>query len=497
MEDLSARLDTALKALVDDQEFSEIPDVALYADVQDQWHKGYREALERSILEGDYGPRHTEIVDYPKNAISVRPLARFSARDRLIYDSLVFDLAEEVDRHRHQSVYSYRWNHKTGALIFWSYSWKLMRRNALRTLKRNHRFHMATLDVSSFYEHIDVELLSEDLGIMVSNELAVSRVSVFLRKFQNINHAWGLPQGSDASGILANAYLASVDQFLSRNRIPFFRYSDDISVFDESWNSLRDVLVDVNKIFRARKLSMAGHKTGIVDYDTAYDRLKNARESSIDHAVFVGDPEVVHEIRDYFDEICEEPEIDIRRLKYALNKLRRQGDDYAVSWCLNNLRYIAHVSKEIFAYFAVCGHRLPEIRRKLTDFMHSSASPSYPYIEQRILRYFIRMNEESEYMKEAAWNILYDRNREEFPREFAARYLGRCASVAESQLLRHEFEREPSEAMRRALLLALYESAYLSERYRRDVHHSFPGLKWLCAYLEQNPKVPTSREEMR
>ncbi|MFD3378352.1 MULTISPECIES: RNA-directed DNA polymerase [unclassified Streptomyces] len=493
MDSLSTRLNTALRLLIAGQEFSEIPDVAFYSDIEDQWKNGYRDTLRSSILDQEYGPRHTEIVDYPKNSISVRPLARFSARDRLIYDALVFDIAAEVDEHRHSSVYSYRWNHRASEPIFWSYSWKLMRRNSLRVLSRNRRLHMASLDVSSFYEHIDVDYLSEDLNLMVPNELAVRRVSTFLDKFQNVNHAWGLPQGSDASGILANVYLASTDQYLARNRVPFFRYSDDISVFDDDWNSLRDILIGVNKIFRARKLSMAAHKTTIVDHDTACNRLKNAREASIDHGVFVGDPEVDADIHSYFDEVSKWGDVDTRRLRFALNKLRRRHDDYAVSWCLNNLRYIAHVGKEVFAYLAVCEHRLPEIQRKLTSFMNSQGSNSYPYIEQRVLRYVIRMNVNSEQMKEAAWGILHDRNREEFPREFAARYLGRCASVAESQLLRHEFEREPSEAMRRALLISLYESSYLSVRYRRDVENSFPYLRWLCAYLEKNPKIPTSR----
>ncbi|MFD9104106.1 hypothetical protein ACFVZN_23845 [Streptomyces virginiae] len=119
MENLKLRLDTALRLLISARDFSDIPDVAAYADIADQWASGYRDSLEISILDGDYGPRHTEIVDYPKSSLAVRPLARFSARDRLVYDALTFDLAAEIDQHRHTSVYSYRWSHTMHEPMFW------------------------------------------------------------------------------------------------------------------------------------------------------------------------------------------------------------------------------------------------------------------------------------------------------------------------------------------------------------------------------------------
>ncbi|AYL37634.1 RNA-directed DNA polymerase [Streptomyces sp. PDY-4] len=492
MYDVNARLNAALRLLVSGQEFSEIPDIAAYGDVQSQWEAGLRDELAATIRDGNCTPRHTEIVDYPKSDIAVRPLARFSARDRLIYDSLIFELAADLDNFRKGQVYSYRWNHRIGRPIFWKDSWTLMRERAKRKLRSNRVFKLATTDVSSFYEHIDIDLLTDDLYLICQNETAIRNVSSFLKTFQNINHAWGLPQGSDASGILANAYLAPVDEYLERNEFPFFRYSDDIMIFHEDWNALRDALVDVNRIFRSKRLTMSAQKTKILDFPDALDTLKNARESSIDQALSTGDPDVDEDIRDYFDDLVHEERLDSSRMRFALNKLRRLGDDYAVGWCLDNLRFMAHAAREIFAYFAECAHRQREIQRKLTDFLLSSESSSYPYIEQRILRYFVRLEIGSEKAKGAAWDIMEDKNREEFPREFAVRYLGMNASASEAQLLRHKFEGEPSHTMRRALLVALYESGKLSERYLRNVEDSLPELRWTCRYLSGNPKVTTS-----
>jgi hypothetical protein len=85
-----------------------------------------------------------------------------------------------------------------------------------------------------------------------------------------------------------------------------------------------------------------------------------------------------------------------------------------------------------------------------------------------------------------------DKNREEFPREFAIRYLGGVVSASEAQLLRHKFEGEASLSMRRAYLIALYEAGRLSSRYLDDVQNSLPGLRWTCSYLGEFPKIPTS-----
>ncbi|MFF5935994.1 RNA-directed DNA polymerase [Streptomyces sp. NPDC012508] len=489
---LESALTTAKDLLISNPEYSEIPDVAGYADIEDQWNKGYREMLQVAILDGDCTPRHTEIVDYPKNAITFRPLARFSARDRLIYDALVYSVGASIDAQIQRPVYSYRWNHKAGKPRFWFGPWKRMQTEARRTLGSDKRLRMATLDVSSFYEHIDVEILADDLACVSRRGGASKNLNRFLTSFQRINHAWGLPQGSDASGVLANLYLAPVDEHLSKNKFQFLRYSDDIMIFHRDWTELRDVLSEINKIFRARRLSMSAQKTGILEPEDAFKRIHDARKASLSAACDIGIPGTFVEVRQYFDEIIKGEMLDTRSLRFVINRLAKLEDDYAVSWCLDNLPFMAHVAKEVFSYLRIFTDRVDEIQRKLVNFMRSGASESYPYLEQRILRYFLTMGLQDDRLKESAWQILEDRNREDFPREFASRYLGRAASVSEAQLLRHKFEEEPSVTMRRALLMSLYESKHLSQRYLRDVEEYLPQLKWVCRFLSTGPRIPVS-----
>ncbi|QOV35252.1 RNA-directed DNA polymerase [Streptomyces ferrugineus] len=489
---LTRTLSTAKDLLVRNQGYSEIPDVAAYADIEHQWDRGYRKTLEGAIRDGDCTPTHTEIVDYPKNSITFRPLARFSARDRLIYDALIFSAAAGIDKQIRKHVYSYRWDHNTGKPRFWYQPWRRMQTNARRTLESDSWLRMATLDVSSFYEHIDVDILGDDLACLSKSSDKSRNLNRFLVSFQRINHAWGLPQGSDASGILANLYLAPVDEYLTKNGFKYLRYSDDIMIFRRDWTELRDVLSEINRILRARRLSMSTQKTGILDPEDAFQRIHDVRKASLSAACDIGIPGAHIEVRQYFDEVIKEDSSDTRSLRFVINRLAKLQDDYAVSWCLDNLPFLAHVAKEVFSYLAIFANRVEEVQRKLVNFMRSGASKSYPYLEQRILRYFLAMNLLDHQMKESAWLILEDRNREDFPREFASRYLGRAASVSEAQLLRHKFEEEPSITMRRALLMALYESRNLSARYLNDVEEYLPQLKWVCKFLRDEPRIPVS-----
>lgn len=489
--ELSQQLTNAKDLLIAGQTYSEVPDVLAYEDIHHLWDRGYREMLEQAIREDNCGPTHTEIVDYPKSEISVRPLARFSARDRIIYDALVFRLAGEIDRQIHRAVHSYRWDHSKGIPIFWFWPWKRMRRLALKTLRADAKLRMASVDVSSFYEHIDVEILGDDLTCMAGHHEPTKRLQDFLKRFQSINHAWGLPQGPDTSGILANLYLSPVDGFLARNKFRFLRYSDDMMIFHHDWTTLRDVVVEVNSLLRSRRLSIASNKTLIREPEDALTHVHDVRRASIQHMVDVGAPEAAIDVRAYFDEIAKSGKVDGGNIRFAVNRLAKLRDDHAVSWCLENLAFLPHAIKEVFAYLSAAKSRSSEIQRHLTRFMERTDSRSYPFIEQRIIRYFLSLDVKSERLKESAWKILEDRNREDFSREFASRYIGKAASVTEAQLLRHRFEEEPSITMRRALIASLYESGYLSSRYLNEVETSLPQLTWVCTFLRSGPLIPS------
>ncbi|MFD8375264.1 RNA-directed DNA polymerase [Streptomyces sp. NPDC059688] len=486
---LKRELNVAKRLLLRSQAASEIPDIIAHADLDHQWYE-IRDVIDKEVQDEKCGPLNTEILEYPKGAIDVRPLSRFSVRDHLVYDALVYRLASAIDANISRNVYSYRWNSKTSQMGFPISAWLRMRMRSIKLIKRDPSLRFASTDVSSFYEHVDIATLTDDLYAVTPDGWTLKRLNKFLANFQDINHAWGLPQGSDASGILANLYLAPVDEYLRKSNLRFVRYSDDMMIFHSDWNTLRDALAGVNRILRSRRLSAAGSKTRIWEPKQAREFLDDTYKTALAYSIDIASPGSKEELRHYFQEIIAQEPLDMRDLKFALNRFRQIRDDYALQWCLENLRFVANLAREIFNYFESLRGWSQRISKSLCEFMEQGESRSYPYLEQRILRYFIKTGIRDDVMLERAWDILQDRNRVKFPREFAARYIGNHARLSESQLLLHGFEEEPDGDMRRALLVALYDANYCSPRLLRKVQGAFPELRWICAYLLGSPQLP-------
>ncbi|MBU5946703.1 RNA-directed DNA polymerase [Streptomyces sp. PAM3C] len=491
--DLRDRLTKAKDLLIAGEDESEVPDVIGYQDVQHQWEHGYRETLVQAIENGACGPDSTSIIDFPKTDLTVRPVARFSTRDRLIYDALVFTVADQIDRHLHPGVFSYRWDRFKGEPQKWWPNWTSYRAKSLQAIRSDTTLRVAYLDIAAFYEHIDVAILGDDLEAVGGGGRTVGHIIEFLTRFQTINHAWGLPQGPDASGILANLYLAPVDSYLIQNNARFLRYSDDIKVFHPDRSELRDLFLGVNSQLRSRRLAISSSKTVILDPQDARERETDIRHDSLAGAIKRGRPGARENLAAYFEKIAKEGKFNGNQVRFVLGQLRWLRDDRAVGWCLENLTRLPHAITHVFKYLNAAKSRAPEVESALVNFLHSSHSAAHPLIEQRVLRYFIAMGFKDERVKEAAWNVLGDRNRPDYAREFAARYVGQHASTIESQLLRHRFEGETSTAVRRAVLVALHEAGYLSTRYRNEIRASVSGMEWLCSFLAANPYIRPPR----
>ena len=82
---------------------------------------------------------------------------------------------------------------------------------------------------------------------------------------------------------------------------------------------------------------------------------------------------------------------------------------------------------------------------------------SYPSVERLIINYLVLESIHQQKAVDACWEIIEDANRG-IVRDFAARYLGKFSDRGDGATLKELFEREASEEVRRALLIAYYES---------------------------------------
>ncbi|MFC8994389.1 reverse transcriptase domain-containing protein [Streptomyces rochei] len=479
-------LDAVASRLFNVESRQELPDIINFRDISSTWDAGYRDDMLAHISNTHCGPNRVEIIEHPKDPISVRPLARFDIKDRLTYETVVAEIVATVDSLVPENVYSYRAN---GSQIHSVDDWLEWRNRARKILETNPRLAMAKTDVASFYENIDIDILKLDLAQAGIGEPLLTQLHYFLQRFEQQSRAWGLPQGSSASGALSNVYLLPYDEHIRQSGVQHVRYSDDTYIFGYTWEQLRSVLAGANQALRARRLTIAARKTEIFDRAGSLSHLDDSARDRISYLYYRGVPQARKLLTELFTEATGLGPAGERDLKFSLTRFKWRRDATAAHWALANLKNLHHLSDQILRY----AEALPRHHKDLIATLESTVLDfdlvDYPYLERNIFHSALRRKIRTKALKDCAWAVLRDRNRSNYPREFAARYIGRFSEIADGPLLRMQYEAEESEPVQRALLIALYECQYLPPRLLPSLSRSLSDLKWTAHYLLRNPPV--------
>ncbi|MEV6797007.1 RNA-directed DNA polymerase [Micromonospora rifamycinica] len=441
------------------------------------------------IEAGDYQPDTVDVVDLPKDRLMVRPLTRLQLNHRLIYDAAALAVAPVVNNAMPDAVWSSRWWERKRRVLAPTWSWMQMQRAVRRFQKQNPDWHMARTDVTSFYEHIEVDALVEDLNTLSAPKWAVEILSGFLHALNDLNNVSGLPQGPDTSGILANLYLLQIDLEIQRLNFTHFRYSDDIIIFGSDWIQLREVILRINRILRSRNLILSSTKTRIVDSKDVLTEVEDMEKDAINYGVQQKLPDTLKELKLFFDRTVSERPPSARDLKFSLTQLRRAESPHAVSWLLRNLGEIPHLAREVLVYLGRFHETDPRISYAVANSLTDQRLAIYSYAQQHILIYLIKYRIVDTFTQKAAWDILTDRNADGFLREFAARYIGRHPASGDGPRLRLQFMNEENLRVRRALLVACYESGGATNDYLSKISKSHSSLRLTAEYLKSGPKI--------
>lgn len=483
---LLSYLDTAWSNIGSASIDVELPDVIAYADVGSQWDS-FKHRLAVGFDAGRCYPSGVEIVDLPKDRLMVRPLARLEIEQRLLYEALVVAAAPSIKRVVSGSVYSNRWWARKQRFISPIGSWIKMQRAARRLHRRHPSRLLARTDISAFYEHVDVDFLVDDLKQLDIPEWVCNALEAFLVAFNGLSSAWGIPQGSDMSGMLANLYLTTFDAEIWRSGCQHFRYSDDTYIFGSDWTTIRQALVNVNRTLRHRHLNLSPSKTDICGSSDVLSRLEDQEKDAINYGLDVGAPGVVSEIRAIFDRAVAKDPVNTRDFKFSLTKLAKLNDAHAVSWIVGNFASVPHAAREALVYLNQFVESDASIKEAVVELITSTQLSIYPYAQQHLLIFMIRNAIRGRRLADVAWGILLNKNAETFVREMAARYLGLFGSIGESGRLKQEYQGEESHRVRRALLVACYESNQCGEKWLEVVATSDPALLTTAEYLQCKP----------
>lgn len=91
----------------------------------------------------------------------------------------------------------------------------------------------------------------------------------------------GIPQGPAASFFFANLFLSKLDHKLNHEGYTYYRYMDDIRIYEEDEEQLYDALVEIDNYLKGNGLSLNSKKTSvqILEADREKEKLKSLNPS--------------------------------------------------------------------------------------------------------------------------------------------------------------------------------------------------------------------------
>lgn len=172
-----------------------------------------------------------------KNLCDYRKCAWIDVIDEIKYLTLVLLMAKDIefarDNKSNKRVFSYRLKTKgnNGYIFDNKYNYTSFRNRIIEKSRMKNKRIVVECDISNFYDRLNLHRLESTLlSIEKIDKDAIKLLNEILLFWSN-RDSYGLPVGSNASRILAEASLIEIDNYLISKKIDFCRFVDDYRIF--------------------------------------------------------------------------------------------------------------------------------------------------------------------------------------------------------------------------------------------------------------------------
>lgn len=223
----------------------------------------------------------------PKKSLSdYRKCALTEIYDEIVFLTLTLTVAAEVECMRinksKQRVFSYRFNPQDNGRLFDNqYNYSAFRDEIVKKSEMNKNKVMVECDFANFYDRLNIHRVESILLSSNSIDEDIVRLINEVLLFWANRDSYGLPVGSNASRILAEASLIEVDNYLISKKIDFCRFVDDYRIFAKDAYTAHSHLAILVHCLSREGICLNTQKTKIKDIsDKIY--LKHKNESAKD-----------------------------------------------------------------------------------------------------------------------------------------------------------------------------------------------------------------------
>ncbi len=216
------------------------------------------------LLGAEFAPTPEETVGANKPGHGIRPIAVWDIPSRIAYRALAHRFEPELPVPLRSRVSHQAFQRKP--------------------LGRSGRYVVAT-DIAACYQNLDHGLVLSEVAVQTGDHGAVASLGALLR--ETTGRAYGLPQQSHASDVLAEAFLARLERSLIRRRLFVDRYNDDFRFTCDSWGDVVRSLEVLEEEARLVGLTVNDIKTltwGRKKYEEHLDAAEALRQQIAEEA---------------------------------------------------------------------------------------------------------------------------------------------------------------------------------------------------------------------
>ena len=255
----------------------------------DRWEEGLlKEASWRDFLRAEIGSAIAQNpvavgnlchIAVPKSRYTFRTVSHMSLVDTLKYTGLVFCIGREIENSRlsKKIVFSNRFDPRTLKLDRSNYDGFREESKRLSDSKK-YKIKIIT-DIANYYDRLNIHKLQNILNEKGCDQKIVLKINDILIRWSQ-QQSFGIPVGSDASRLLAEAMLINADKELSEHRVKFIRYVDDYRIFCSSQEKAYEAMQLLDRALRREGLFLNSGKTKLIDLTRGHD------EEALDTAEF-------------------------------------------------------------------------------------------------------------------------------------------------------------------------------------------------------------------
>ncbi|MGH7868223.1 MAG: hypothetical protein ACREP9_11530 [Candidatus Dormibacteraceae bacterium] len=261
-------------------------------------------SLEERIRSATYSPSQIEQIYVPKTRFTTRPAALARFEDRVVFESLTNALREPVELALVSDRYLY-WPRGLRC----DKRWQEFKQSPLQD---NTHSHIVIGDIAGFYESIDHALLQQATLDVTGWADISSAIAAFISELMGKGR--GLPQGLNASDVLATLYLATVDAELAGNGLAYTRHGDDVRIGTQNYGAALVAAHDFEIAVRRKQMFANDSKLGVRlrdkydtdlnKIDTTLENLRDAWAESAARSLAEGDDDA--DVTDIITQIVEE-----------------------------------------------------------------------------------------------------------------------------------------------------------------------------------------------